>query len=87
MLGLRPIGIFIATLAAVAAAARVCWVYYHARQIDQMMIGAGIFSLILLLLWVFRFSPEWVRVPADAYAYRLIETIDMLSAPKSKAKP
>lgn len=87
VLGLRPFGIFIATSVVIAAAARVSWVYYHARQIDQMMLGAGIFSLILLLLWIFRFSPDWVRVPADAYAYRLIETIDMLSTAKSKTKP
>ena len=86
VLGLRPVAVAIAAAALVIAAARVWSVYSHTRNIDELMVGAGVFSLSLLSLWLFRFSPDWVRVPADAYAHRLIETIDMLPVAKSQVK-
>jgi hypothetical protein len=84
--GLRPFGISVALLALIIAGVRVGRVYYNTGEIDQMMTGAGAFSLVLLLLWIFRFSADWVRVPADAYAYRLIETIDILIPIKAQKK-
>jgi hypothetical protein len=39
-------------------------------------------SAILLLLWVFSFNPNWVRVPAEAYAERLLGSLDA-AAPDS----
>jgi ABC-type multidrug transport system fused ATPase/permease subunit len=80
VLGLRPLGITIAAFVTVLATIWVSWRYYHTSNIDELMLGAATFSLLLLLLWIFRVSPNWVRVPADAYAYRLIEAIDMLRA-------
>jgi hypothetical protein len=86
VLGLRPFGISITLLVMVIAVGRVCWIYYQTGQIDQTMTGVGLFSFVLLLMWVLRVSREWVRVPADAYAHRLVEAVDMLPASKSQTK-
>lgn len=86
VLGLRPLGISIAILVAAIAGVRVWWIYWQTGQLDQAMTSVGLFSLVLLLIWIFRVSPEWVRVPADAYAYRLVEAIDMLPASRSQTK-
>ena len=44
-------------------------------------------ALVFLLLWLLRFSTDWVRIPADAYAERLAETVDALgSASKATTK-
>jgi hypothetical protein len=84
LLGLRPFGILITISVAAIEVGRVCWIYYQTGQIDQMMTGVALFSFVLLLIWIFRVSPDWVRVPGDAYAQRLVEAIDMLPASKSK---
>jgi hypothetical protein len=36
------------------------------------------FSLFFLTMWIKFFTKNWVRVPADAYAARLAETVDVL---------
>src|ERR1019366_4066014 len=76
--GLRPIGIITSALSATIAAA---WCYQRFRttgSINEEIAGAGVLALVLLLLWVFRFSAGWVRIPADAYAERLAEAVDTL---------
>lgn len=40
--------------------------------------AAGVLSVLLLLLWLFKFKPEWVRLAGQAYAERLIGSIDSL---------
>jgi hypothetical protein len=86
VLGLRPVGILLAVVAAIVGALRVWIVYRGNVQVDQAMLGAAAFSFVILLLWMFKFSPSWVRVPADAYAYRLIESIDTLVPVKTAPK-
>jgi hypothetical protein len=41
------------------------------------IVGATI-SAGLFLLWLFVFNPNWVRIPADAYAERLLGSLDNL---------
>lgn len=86
VLGLRPVGIFLSIVACIVAALRVWILYHRTGEVDQAMLGAGAFSFVLLVLWIFRFSSSWVRVPADAYAYRLIESIDSLGAARVTPK-
>ena len=77
-MGLRPFGIVLCILSLLAAAARVYLVHNATGQWDVAVLGAGAFCAILLLLWLFRFRPDWVRVPADAYAARLAECAEAL---------
>jgi hypothetical protein len=83
--GLRPAGIAVTS---VSLAGAVAWLYFRYRSAGQTsveLIIASVVALILLLLWLFRFTADWVRVPADAYAERLAEAIDSLT-PKSATK-
>ena len=41
-------------------------------------IIAGGLNLMLLAGWTFLFRPGWVKTAADAYAERLLETIENL---------
>ena len=74
--GMRPIGIITSVLSCVVAGG---WCYLQYRTtgaVSEELVGACGLALVLLLLWIFRFSAEWVRIPADAYAERLMETVD-----------
>ena len=36
------------------------------------------YTLLFVFLWLFVVKPEWVRVPADEYAFRLVESTDVI---------
>jgi hypothetical protein len=65
------------------AGARLFEKYRASGDFDQALAGAAAFGLVLLCLWIFRFSADWVRVPADAYAARLAEASEALAVKKS----
>lgn len=80
MWGLRPTGIVVTSLSLIGA---VAWLYLRFRstgQISLELMFAAVVSSILLILWLFRFTTNWVRIPADAYAERLAEAVHSLSA-------
>lgn len=83
--GLRALGIILSILSLVACGVRLYFVHSSTSKIDEALGGAAAFAAIMLLLWLFRFTGDWVRVPADAYAERLAETVETL-APKSTTK-
>ncbi len=84
--GLRPIGIVVSILSFLACGIRLYFIHQSTGKFDEALIGAGAFSGVLILLWLFRFTDSWVRVPADAYAERLAECTEMLAEKETFAK-
>jgi len=76
--GLRPIGITTNLLCLFALTFWSYVVYHSTHQINTKILVAVLCVLVLLFLWLFRFSSQWVRLAADAYAARLVEAIDTL---------
>ena len=87
--GLRPIGIVVSLLSAFVAGGRLWYTYKGTGQIDQKLAGAVAVSLLFLALWLFKFTSDWVHVPANAYAERLAESVETIGgkAPAEKTKP
>jgi hypothetical protein len=78
--GLRPVGITVSALSFLACCS---WEYFAARTgkvIQREFVLAGIVALLFLLFWILVVSPAWVRIAADAYAARLVETLEQLEA-------
>lgn len=84
--GLRSIGIVLSALCCIGSIGRCYATYGATGQLGVEMVGAMGFDLLLLLLWVFRFSPGWVRIAADAYAERLSEAVDGMTGGTSLEK-
>ncbi len=76
--GLRPVGIVTNIVCFFALATWSYIAYQSTHEISTKVVGAAICILVLLLLWIFRFSSSWVRTAADAYAARLAEAVDTL---------
>ena len=76
--GLKPIGIVVCCLTVAACGVRLWQIRQTTGKLPEGLAAAGIFAFVLLLLWLFRFTPGWVRVPADAYAQRLVECSETL---------
>jgi hypothetical protein len=74
--GLRPIGIATSALCCTFAAVRLSQLYRATGKVDEEVGGAFAFALMLLFFWIFRFTSDWVRIPADAYAERLGEAVE-----------
>lgn len=84
--GMRSWGITAALLSMLVCGIRLYSCYVGNGRIDGALLGAAAFAAILLLLWIFRFTGDWVRVPADAYAERLAECIEALGTKVSSPK-
>jgi len=76
--GLRPIGIIMCTVCCLIAGALLYRSYKATGVVSEEFAGALAVAVAFLALWVFRFSADWVRVPAYAYADRLAESVETL---------
>jgi hypothetical protein len=74
--GMKPIGIVICALILIPC----LWLVIHAQEAGRALpeppLWAGGVALVFLLLWIFRFTPDWVKSAADAYAERLADAVD-----------
>ncbi|MGI4831411.1 MAG: hypothetical protein ACRYFU_25005, partial [Janthinobacterium lividum] len=78
VLGLRRVGLVTSALSLSVSSGLGYVAYRFEGQLKAEFVAAGIVALLLLLFWSFIVSPLWVRTAADAYAERLIETIEHL---------
>jgi hypothetical protein len=81
LLGLRPWGLGLAITASVVA---VLLVVVTKGTLDHRVahwVVPAVLAFGLALFWLFIVKPDWVRIPADAYARRLFEAIEALREP------
>ena len=80
LLGLRPLGLILSIGGAVVCLARLLSsehpVSALASSIDWILACGS--CLALAGLWAWWIRPSWVRIPADAYAERLFESLSVL---------
>jgi len=84
--GLRVFGIILSLLSLVACGVRLYFVHSASGKIDEPLAGAAGCAALMLVLWLFRFTGDWVRVPADACAERLAETVETLASKSTTKK-
>ncbi len=78
LLGLRPIGIAVALATAVIAALLMVLATGTFADRAARYVPAATVSVAELILWIAVVNRRWVRVPAEAYADRLVEAVDQL---------
>lgn len=84
--GLRPLGIISCVLACLINGILFYRELQTTGKFQEEFVGVFSFSFVFLLLWAFRFASDWVRIPADAYAERLVETVEIIGAKTAAAK-
>lgn len=84
--GLRFFGIAVSLFSGIACGIRLYITYQSSGRLDDTLVGGAAFASTLLLLWVFRFTSSWVRMPADAYAERLAESAEILGVKTTAVK-
>lgn len=84
MLGLRPWGRGVsAASAAVALGALIGVLFGWINLAEIPLLWVLVASVTLLIIWNRTVTPEWVRPAAEAYAERLLETIETLPFARS----
>ncbi len=80
--GMKPAGIVISFIGALACSALT--VLHFLANKEEWLVAAicGVVCIILLVLWVCRFTPSWVKTTADEYARQLVSTCDSLRVHK-----
>lgn len=78
---LKPTGVFASLLGIGVSTARIAQSLLSAHTIDPYVALYLVLSVILLVMWALRVKPQWVRAAADAYAERLLASVDALPKP------
>jgi hypothetical protein len=77
--GMKPIALTLALLSLAAiVAVPICESSAQTGRHLGLVALTGSLDALLLLGWVFMFKPDWVRIPAEAYAERLLEACERL---------
>ncbi len=77
-LGLRPYGLSLGAAGTITTGVLCALV---SESITSGLVtwgGPGLVSLVSFLFWWKVVKPEWVRMPAETYADRLLEAVDSL---------
>ena len=83
--GLRPAGLMIATTCLVANVAAIFAAHNAENKLHVEGLIALIITSLLVFLWIKIVKPDWVRVPAFAYARALFQMCEVLSADMDRA--
>ncbi len=76
--GMKPAGLLLALIGFAAASAPI--VLAQDIVILPVAITATALNAMLLIWWLFRITPNWVRIAGFAYAERLLAACELLSA-------
>jgi hypothetical protein len=76
--GMKIFGIISATVGIIVIFCALGYQLFIKQPISISLIICGSIDVILLLLWIFWFKPDWVKIPAEAYAERILEAIEQL---------
>lgn len=79
--GLRPAGLSASALSAAVTALFAVREWQTSGVIATVSTSAAVGCVALMGFWWLLCTPAWVRIPADAYAQRLAESVESLAAP------
>lgn len=83
--GMKKAGLLISVCALVATAL-IAFLRPQSGMPLASPVAASVINACMLVWWLMRIKPSWVRVPAFAYAERLLATCDTLSPPNTPRK-
>lgn len=81
--GLKPFGITLAAACLIAAILRAWLLVGSPADLSGELLVSIAVSFVLVLFWTLWVTQKWVRIPAEAYAARLLECCEQLELPET----
>jgi hypothetical protein len=75
---MKPVGITSSIIGFVACAIKTGSMYYSSASKDPTPMIATIVCVLLVTLWITRFTPDWVQTAGNEYAKQLLAACDKL---------
>jgi hypothetical protein len=85
--GMKPTAIVICVLGLIACLIPVGQALWTNAPVPPLPIAMSVSTIILLVLWLLRVTPSWVRLAAEAYALRLLAACDQISIASPAPQP
>lgn len=85
--GLKPVGLFISVAALLWQLLSIMQTLRAREVIEPATLASLILSALMLLAWIFVITPRWVKVAADSYAERLLESSEHAVPRSAEARP
>ncbi len=82
--GMKPAAICICGLSLAASLVPVCAALFKETALPPLPVGLAVGIVVLLVWWVLRVNPDWIRIPGDGYAQRLLAACDLISEGETK---
>ena len=84
--GMKPVGIVLCIAGLIASLIGTIW--FSTTSVSPISIAAILINASMVAAWFLRITPEWVKMPAFAYAERLLASCDTLveTVPKPKSE-
>lgn len=76
--GMKCIGIVLTITGVLGCIGRIAWDMRCHQAVQPLGFGGAGIGSLLLILWLFRFTPAWVKTAGDAYAERLFECLERI---------
>lgn len=76
--GMKPAGLCIAIVAAIGCLGRVSLIWWQSGVVHGFSLVAFVGCVALVVLWIVRITPAWIRPAAEAYAQRLLAALETL---------
>jgi hypothetical protein len=78
--GLKGVGIFISGLSLIGSGFYGCLQWVNHKTVAPEALIMGGLCLLAVLLWIFWVKPDTIRIPAEAYAERLLEFCENMNS-------
>jgi hypothetical protein len=76
--GMKTWGIFASLMGIILCTIKAIYLWNVSRSIHIISITCALVCLMLMMIWIFRIKPTWVKLAADAYAERLVASCETL---------
>jgi hypothetical protein len=85
--GMKPAAILICSLGLAACLIPVSQAIWRNAPVPPLAICMAVSTVFLLVLWLLRVTPAWVKVAGEAYALRLLAACDQLASASPSPAP
>mgnify|MGYP003583169112 CR=1 FL=1 len=76
--GMKATGIALSILGAFGCATLAAWYFVEGKEEWLVAVICALVCIVIFVLWTFRFTPSWVRIPAEEYARQLASACDSI---------